>query len=100
MMCAEPNYIVLYPSDGTSAFQATVLIGRHKGPCYLRIGRPAAPILYGPYEQFEVGNCKVLRSSDLDMAVVVAAGIIVFEALSAYDEFGERRYNGARDRSI
>jgi len=32
MMCAEPNYIVLYPSDGTSAFQATVLIGRHKGP--------------------------------------------------------------------
>ena len=89
MMCAEPNYIVLYPSDGTSAFQATVLIGRHKGPCYLRIGRPAAPILYGPDEQFEVGKCKVLRSSDLDMAVVVAAGVTVFEALSAYDELAK-----------
>ena len=89
MMCAEPNYTVLYPSDGTSAFQATVLIGRHKGPCYLRIGRPAAPILYGPDEQFEVGKCKVLRSSDLDMAVVVAAGVTVFEALSAYDELAK-----------
>jgi transketolase len=67
-------------------FYSTVLIGRRNGPSYMRIGRPAAPILYGPDERFEVGKCKVLRSSDLDMAVVVAAGITVSEALSAYGQ--------------
>ncbi len=90
MMCAEPDYTVLYPSDATSAFQATVLIGQQKGPSYLRVGRPAAAILYGPDEPFEIGKCKVLRSSAQDKVLVVAAGVTVFEALEAYDELAKQ----------
>jgi transketolase len=85
-MCAEPVFTVLYPADATSAWKATGLVARHRGPCYLRLGRPTAPILYGPDEQFSIGKCKVLRSSDQDKAVVVAAGVTVFEALAAYDQ--------------
>lgn len=86
MMCAEPNYTVLYPSDATATWRATELIVSQKGPCYLRLGRPTAPIFYGPDEKFEIGKCKVLRQSDQDRAVIVAGGVTVAEALKAYDQ--------------
>ncbi|MEO7218116.1 MAG: transketolase C-terminal domain-containing protein, partial [Gemmatimonadaceae bacterium] len=89
MMCAEPNMTVLYPADATSAWRATELVASHAGPCYLRLGRPEAPIIYGADEQFEVGRCKVLRQSDHDLALIVAAGVTVAEALSAYDELAK-----------
>ncbi|QOY87397.1 transketolase [Paludibaculum fermentans] len=86
MMCAEPGFTVLYPSDATSAWRATALIAAHDGPCYLRLGRPAVPVLYGEQEPFAIGRCKVLRKSDQDRALIVAAGITVFEALAAYEQ--------------
>jgi len=86
MTCAEPTFTVLYPADATSAWKATALIAEHSGPCYLRIGRPNSPILYGSDERFTIGQCKVLRKSDQDQALVIAGGITVFEALAAYDQ--------------
>jgi transketolase len=85
MMCAEPNFTVLYPADATSAWRAVWLIAAQPGPCYLRAGRPAAPILYGPGEPFAIGKCKVLRKSGNDRALIVAAGVTVMEALRAHD---------------
>lgn len=89
MMCAEPNFTVLYPSDATSAWRATWLIAQHTGPCYLRAGRPNSSILYGQDETFSIGKCKVLRKSDQDRALIVAAGVTVYEALTAYDRLRE-----------
>ncbi len=86
MMCAEPNWTVLYPSDATAAWRATELAIGRDGPCYLRLGRPATPIFYGPDERFEIGKCKMLRRSDRDRALVVAGGVTVKEALVAYDQ--------------
>ncbi len=86
MMCAEPNMTVLYPADATSAWRATELVASHGGPCYLRLGRPDAPVLYGADERFEIGQCKVLRQGDRDQALIVAGGVTVAEALSAHDE--------------
>jgi transketolase len=43
-------------------------------------------VIYGPNEQFPIGGSKVLRQSANDTAVVVAAGVTVFEALKAYDQ--------------
>ena len=85
MMCAEPNMTVLYPADATSTWRATELVAFHEGPCYLRLGRPDAPIIYASDEPFEVGRCKVLRQSDHDRALVVAGGVTVAEALTAHD---------------
>jgi transketolase len=89
MMCAEPDFTVLYPADATSAWKATALMVEQSGPCYLRLGRPNSPILYGPDEEFAIGKCKVLRKSDKDQALVVAGGITVFEALAAYDRLSK-----------
>ena len=86
MMCAQPNFTVLYPSDATAAWRAVELAIQHNGPCYLRLARPATPIFYGPEERFAVGKCKVLRRSDRDRAVIVTGGVTLPEALKAYDQ--------------
>lgn len=90
MMCAEPNFTVLYPADATSAWRAVRLLADRPGPGYLRVGRPASPVLYGPDEEFAVGKCKMLRKSDHDRALIVAAGVTVAEALKAYDELAKK----------
>jgi transketolase len=86
MISAQPDFAVFYPSDATSAWAATVLAAKVNGPAYLRLGRPASPILYSGSESFEVGKCKVVRQSERDQVLVVAAGVTLFEALAAYDE--------------
>lgn len=86
MMCAQPDFTVLYPADATSAWKATAMIVDKPGLCYLRLGRPKSPILYGPNEEFAIGKCKVLRKSDKDRALIVAGGITVHEAVAAYNQ--------------
>lgn len=86
MVTAQPGFTVLYPSDATSAWRATELLARHQGPSYLRLGRPASPILYSASERFAIGRCKVLRKSTEDKVLIVAAGVTVHEALQAHEE--------------
>jgi transketolase len=86
MFGAEPNFTVLYPSDATSAWAATMVAARHVGPTYIRLGRPNNAVIYSPDEKFEIGKAKVVRQGSKDRALVVAAGVTLFEALKAYDE--------------
>jgi transketolase len=97
MFGAEPNYTVLYPTDATSAWAATMLAAEHTGPTYIRLGRPNQSILYGPDEKFEIGKAKVIRQGKNDRALVVAAGVTLFEALKAYDEL---KKNGIEIRVV
>lgn len=85
-VCAEPNFTVLYPSDGVSAWRATEMAAAIRGPVYVRTSRPKTPVIYSSDEKFEVGKCKVLRHTDRDRVTVVAAGVTVYEALKAHAE--------------
>jgi transketolase len=85
-MCrAEPNFTVLYPSDGVSAERLVAAAADHAGPAYIRTSRPKTPVIYSNEEAFPIGGLKVLRSSSDDVVTIVGAGITVFEALKAYD---------------
>jgi transketolase len=90
MMRAQPGMTVLYPVDATSAWRATELAARTAGPCYIRLGRPEAAVLYDADEEFAVGGCKVLRQGSGDAALIVAAGVTVAEALAAHDDLAKR----------
>ncbi len=81
-----PDCVVLYPSDAVSTEALLAAMARKKGMAYLRTTRPAMPILYQKDEAFPIGGSKVLKRSGKDRALVVAAGITVFEALKAYAE--------------
>jgi transketolase C-terminal domain/subunit len=63
IFCAQPDMTVLYPSDAVSAWESVSLLAQQTGPGYLRLGRPAAPILYSADARFEIGKCKVLRQT-------------------------------------
>ncbi len=86
LMRCLPNSIVLYPSDAVSTHKLVEHMARHgEGISYLRTTRMTTPVLYDNDEQFPIGGCKVLRTSDKDVACVVAAGVTLHEALKAYD---------------
>jgi transketolase len=86
MMRAVPECAVLYPSDGVSTERLVVEMAQRPGPAYMRTSRPKTPVIYEPAERFPIGGCKVIRKSENDAAVVVAAGVTLFEALKAYDQ--------------
>ncbi len=86
MMRSVPGCAVLYPCDGMSTERLVVEMTRRQGMAYMRTSRPKTPVLYGPDETFPIGGSKVLRQSDNDAAVVIGAGVTVFEALKACDQ--------------
>ena len=85
MMAAQPGMVVLYPSDAVCAYKLVEAASVHRGPVYIRTGRPKSPILYGNDETFHIGGSRVLRQSPADRLTIVAAGVTLFEALKAYD---------------
>jgi transketolase len=86
MFRAQPNMTVLYPCDAVSAERLVALAAAHAGPVYIRTSRPKTPVIYSNDETFTVGGLKVLRESGSDAALVVGAGVTVFEALAAYEQ--------------
>ncbi len=79
------NCAVLYPSDAYSAERVVELALRSKGLSYIRATRADLPLLYDALTPFRIGGSKTLRSSRLDKATIIAAGITVHEALKAAD---------------
>lgn len=86
MMAAQPDAVVLYPSDAVSSYALVQQAANHRGLVYIRTSRPKTPILYDNDEAFPIGGCKILRQSESDRLTIVAAGVTVFEALNAYEE--------------
>ncbi len=93
MFLSMPDAVVLYPCDAVSAEHLVSEMARHKGISYLRTTRGGTPVIYENGEEFPVGGLKVLRRSDNDNALVVAAGVTVHEALGAYDALKEDMVN-------
>ena len=90
LMRAVPDCAVLYPCDAVSTERLVVEMARHQGPAYMRTSRPKTPVIYDTHERFQIGGSKVLRRAGNDDAVVVGAGVTVFEALKAYDQLKEQ----------
>jgi len=87
MIRSIPNSVVFYPSDGVSTFKIAELMANYNdGISYLRATRADTENIYDKNEKFEIGGLKVLRQSDNDQLVIVAAGITLHEALAAYEE--------------
>jgi len=84
MTTAQPDFAVFYPSDAISAWRAVELAVAVQGPVYIRTSRPKTPMIYSLDESFQLGKAKIVRRGD--RALVVAAGVTLFEALKAWDE--------------
>ncbi|GFR09802.1 transketolase [Trichonephila clavata] len=78
-----PGSTVFYPTDAVSTERAVELSANTTGICYIRTSRPETPVIYENDEKFEVGKAKVVKKSDKDKILIVAAGVTLHEALKA-----------------
>jgi len=84
-----PNFTVIVPADAPSTKAATRAMFEHKGPVYLRTGRPKTAIVYtDPPVTFQIGKANQLR--DGRDVTIIACGIMVPMALKAAQTLSQR----------
>ena len=81
MMKMLPGMTVINTCDYNQTKAATIAIADHKGPVYLRFGRPKVPVFTDPTQKFEIGKgIKLIDGTDV---TIVATGHLVWESLKA-----------------
>ena len=83
IMRSIPNMTVLVPADGVETEKMIFEAAKYNGPVYVRLGRSAVPTLFDENYKFEIGKGNVVREGN--DASIIACGIMVNEAIIAYD---------------
>ena len=81
MMKMLPGMTVINPCDFNQTRQATFAIAEHKGPVYLRFGRPKVPNFIPEDYEFTIG--KALHLIEGSHVSIFATGHLVWHALEA-----------------
>ena len=81
MMKMLPGMTVINTCDYNQTKAATLAIADHKGPVYLRFGRPKVPVFTDPNQMFEIG--KGIKLTEGNDVTVVATGHLVWESIEA-----------------
>lgn len=85
LMRSIPGMVVISPSDDVEARAAVKAAYHYNGPCYLRFGRLAVPVINDNEDyKFEIGKGITLKEGN-DVAII-ATGLMVNEALEAAKE--------------
>lgn len=80
MMKMMPGMTVIVPCDYAQTKAATLALGEHIGPTYLRFGRPSWPI-FTTGREFQIGKAdKMIEGSDV---TIFACGHLVWLAIEA-----------------
>ncbi|WP_270360959.1 transketolase C-terminal domain-containing protein, partial [[Eubacterium] hominis] len=83
LMRAMPNMKVFNPCDAKQAEMIVKAVADIEGPCYVRLGRGNVEDVYQDDTAFTYGKGNVLRKGK--KVAIVATGMMVQEALSAYE---------------
>ena len=83
LMRAMPNMKVFNPCDARQAEMIVKAVADIEGPCYVRLGRGNVEDVYQDDTAFTYGKGNVLRKGK--KVAIVATGMMVQEALSAYE---------------
>ena len=89
IMATLPNFSVVVPSDGIEARESIKTAMETDGPFYIRLSRPAIPVIHNNDFEFQLGKAETMR--DGDDVTIVACGIMVNAAIEAavvLDRFG------------
>ncbi|QGU96225.1 transketolase family protein [Clostridium bovifaecis] len=88
LMRSIPNMTVICPSDAVETEAVVNAIAEYEGPCYVRLGRPGVSIINDNSDyKFEIGKGVTLREGK--EATIIATGIMVEQALEAYNILSE-----------
>lgn len=84
------NATILYPADAVATQRLFALLGGADGMNYLRLTRADLPILYSTKEKFRIGGSHIWRKNTKDVATIVAAGVTLFEAITAANQLADQ----------
>ncbi len=87
LMRVLPNMTVIVPCDAEETRKATLAMADREGPCFVRFGREAVPVVTDESTPFEIGRARLCR--DGNDVTVFANGAMVFEAQNAADALGK-----------
>ncbi|HEY8937409.1 MAG TPA: transketolase C-terminal domain-containing protein, partial [Cyclobacteriaceae bacterium] len=88
MMKMLPGMTVIVPSDYNQTMAATIALGDHVGPVYLRFGRPNWPIFNSLDRPFTIGKAdKLIDGKDVS---IFACGHMVWNAIEAEAALAEK----------
>lgn len=76
-----PGMAVLVPCDSIETYKATLAMYQHEGPCYIRFGREAVPIITEDDTPFEIGKNRLVREGT--DVTIFANGFLVYQSLKA-----------------
>ena len=85
MYLSIPGTTVLDPADYDQLASITRQLVNVEGVSYTRFVRKGIIQVYGEGSEFEIGKGVVLHESDNDVATIITSGIMVDEALKAYE---------------
>ncbi|MBS1490512.1 MAG: transketolase family protein [Bacteroidetes bacterium] len=84
MMKMLPGMTVIVPCDYNQTKAATMALGKHMGPAYLRFGRPSWPVFTAADRPFVIGKAdKMIEGKDVS---VFACGHLVWNAIEAEEK--------------
>lgn len=92
LMCSLPTMTVIAPADGPETALAVRAAAETPGPFYIRLYRPATPVIHSREYSFKIGQAELLRQgSDLTIiacgsmvsTAIVASGILEEKGISA-----------------
>ena len=84
LMKMLPGMTVINTCDFNQTRAATIAIAEHKGPVYLRFGRPKVPNFTDFDQKFEIG--KGMKLIDGNDVTIVATGHLVWEAIQCVEK--------------
>lgn len=87
LMRTVPGMTVLCPSDGVETQKALSWALEHKGPVYMRLGRPDVPVFNEENMQFSLQNVCLAQGKDVTL---MATGLCVYECLKAKELLQEK----------
>lgn len=83
LMRTIPGMTIINPADETEAKKAVEAAFELDGPVYMRFGRLAVPVIFDDDYKYEVGKSVELKEGD--DVTIIATGLMVAEAIKAYE---------------
>jgi len=91
LACSLPDLTIIIPADATETTRAVKTAAATSGPFYIRLCRPALPLVLTQDYRFDLGKAVVMREGT--HATIIAIGVMVTAALEAADSLNKEGIN-------
>jgi transketolase len=88
LACSLPGFVVIAPADEVAMKALVRAAAEHKGPVFIRAGRPKVPIVHKEGTGFAIG--KSIEVVEGDDVTIIAHGLMVAEAIRAAEQLDNK----------